>query len=252
MEVHHHPHVEKKNFKEYFLEFLMIFLAVTLGFFAENLREYLKNNEDTRKSMRSMVWDLRSDSIMYSSLLSGNEYCSRMNDTLIHLLSEKNTNTGHMYFLARNITAVFDFVRPNNRTFEQLKTAGSLSLINNESILDSITSYYQSLRWIDQQNNMLLDKLNEVHDGNSLLFEGSVFEKIFSNTYLNKEHNTMIVQEPTDNPPFMSHDPVSINTVILRYHYFGSVLRENDGATAVAAEQCNRLIMFLVKKYTLE
>lgn len=39
MEVHHHPHVEKKNFKEYFLEFLMIFLAVTLGFFAESLRE---------------------------------------------------------------------------------------------------------------------------------------------------------------------------------------------------------------------
>jgi len=31
MEVHHHPHVEKKNFKEYFLEFLMIFLAVTMG-----------------------------------------------------------------------------------------------------------------------------------------------------------------------------------------------------------------------------
>jgi hypothetical protein len=30
MEVHHHPHVEKKNFKEYFLEFIMIFLAVTL------------------------------------------------------------------------------------------------------------------------------------------------------------------------------------------------------------------------------
>jgi len=25
MEVHHHPHVEKKNFKEYFLEFIMIF-----------------------------------------------------------------------------------------------------------------------------------------------------------------------------------------------------------------------------------
>jgi len=36
MEVHRHPDVEKKRFKEYFLEFLMIFLAVTLGFFAEN------------------------------------------------------------------------------------------------------------------------------------------------------------------------------------------------------------------------
>jgi len=38
MEVHH-PHVEKKRFKEYFLEFIMIFLAVTMGFFAETIRE---------------------------------------------------------------------------------------------------------------------------------------------------------------------------------------------------------------------
>ena len=37
MEVHHHPHVEKKNFKEYFLEFVMIFLAVSYLFFAENM-----------------------------------------------------------------------------------------------------------------------------------------------------------------------------------------------------------------------
>jgi hypothetical protein len=32
MEVHHRPTVEKKHFKEYFLGFLMIFLAVTMGF----------------------------------------------------------------------------------------------------------------------------------------------------------------------------------------------------------------------------
>ena len=41
MEVHHHPDLrhEKKNFREYILEFVMIFLAVTMGFFAENIRE---------------------------------------------------------------------------------------------------------------------------------------------------------------------------------------------------------------------
>jgi len=44
MEVHHHPKVEKKNFKEYFLEGLMIFLAVTLGFFAETMRETIVEN----------------------------------------------------------------------------------------------------------------------------------------------------------------------------------------------------------------
>jgi hypothetical protein len=41
MEVHHHPdlHHRRKKFKEYLLEFVMIFLAVTMGFIAENVRE---------------------------------------------------------------------------------------------------------------------------------------------------------------------------------------------------------------------
>ncbi len=51
MEVHHHPdlHHKKKKFTEYLLEFLMIFLAVTLGFFAESLREGLADHAKERK-----------------------------------------------------------------------------------------------------------------------------------------------------------------------------------------------------------
>ena len=50
MEVHHHPdlHHKPKKWKEYFLEFLMIFLAVTLGFFAENIREHLSEKKRAR------------------------------------------------------------------------------------------------------------------------------------------------------------------------------------------------------------
>ena len=42
MEVHHHPHVptHSKPWKEYVLEGLMIFIAVTLGYGAENIREH--------------------------------------------------------------------------------------------------------------------------------------------------------------------------------------------------------------------
>src|ERR1700712_405235 len=61
MEVHHHPKVEKKNFKEYFLEFLMIFLAVTLGFFAENIRENIANHEREISYMHGIVNDLKAD-----------------------------------------------------------------------------------------------------------------------------------------------------------------------------------------------
>lgn len=41
MEVHKHPHhvTHKKKWNEYLLEFFMLFLAVFLGFIAENIRE---------------------------------------------------------------------------------------------------------------------------------------------------------------------------------------------------------------------
>src|ERR1700683_5358243 len=63
MEVHHHPDLlhEPKKWKEYFLEFLMIFLAVTMGFFAENIREGISDKEKERKYMESMLVDLKKD-----------------------------------------------------------------------------------------------------------------------------------------------------------------------------------------------
>lgn len=47
MEVHHHPnlHHKPKKWKEYFLEFLMIFHAVVLGFIAENIWEHFSENK---------------------------------------------------------------------------------------------------------------------------------------------------------------------------------------------------------------
>ena len=73
MEVHHHPHLphaEKRKFKEYFLEFLMIFLAVTLGFFAESLREHINDNEKREQYVQSLVEDLESDTARMGDIIN--------------------------------------------------------------------------------------------------------------------------------------------------------------------------------------
>src|SRR4030095_5589071 len=59
--VHHHPNVRKKNLKEYLLEGLMIFVAVTMGFFAESLREYFGDREKEAQYMHSLAEDLKKD-----------------------------------------------------------------------------------------------------------------------------------------------------------------------------------------------
>ena len=63
MEVHHHPdlHHKPKKWKEYFLEFLMIFLAVTMGFIAENIREHFVLKKHEKEYMVSLVRDLNND-----------------------------------------------------------------------------------------------------------------------------------------------------------------------------------------------
>ncbi len=108
MEVHHHPDLQhkKKNFKEYFLEFLMIFLAVTMGFFAENIREKLSNHSKEKEYIASIKNDLAADTASMNDFLP--YLISRVNqtDTLIKLLQTNGTtNRGSdMYYLARLTT----------------------------------------------------------------------------------------------------------------------------------------------------
>src|SRR5689334_16813622 len=124
MEVHHHPKVDAdrhrtKKLGEYFLEFIMIFLAVTLGFFAENIRERIKNDDEVKSDMQSMVGDLQSDLDMFSSFLASNQFSDRRIDTLITLLKQDRSNSPEIYFLARYITANNNTYTPNTKTFDQ-------------------------------------------------------------------------------------------------------------------------------------
>jgi hypothetical protein len=53
MEVHHPHHpTHKKNWSEYIIEFVMLFTAVTLGFFAENIREHLAEKALLEKKLK--------------------------------------------------------------------------------------------------------------------------------------------------------------------------------------------------------
>src|ERR1700741_1429785 len=100
MEVHHHPHVEKKNFKEYLLEGLMIFLAVSMGFIAENIREIIADNEKEKVSIESFVEDLEADQKYFKEQdIYFTERLQQL-DSLIALLNTKEriTNKNDFYY----------------------------------------------------------------------------------------------------------------------------------------------------------
>jgi hypothetical protein len=157
MEVHHHPqlHHEKKPWKEYFLEFLMIFLAVTMGFFAESLREHISDNKREKEYIRSFAEDLKKDTAALQHSIRRLNGDITNCDSIIRLyatnkLTQKpDSLVLQMSFGAGHSVDVFF----NDRTSSQLKGTGSMRLIRNKAIADSMLKYW---------NNQF--KLQQMHD----------------------------------------------------------------------------------------
>jgi|HubBroStandDraft_2_1064218.scaffolds.fasta_scaffold73549_2 hypothetical protein len=90
MEVHHHPdlHHQKKPWKEYLLEGLMIFIAVMMGFIAENIREDITNNQHAHELTAQLVADLKADTSHLEKVIDEQTKIREANDSLITLLQQ--------------------------------------------------------------------------------------------------------------------------------------------------------------------
>ena len=85
MEIHHHPnlHHKPKPWKEYLLEFLMIFLAVSMGFFAESYREHLSDQSKEKEYVHSLIEDLKTDQRLLSKHIEDMQSGISMMDSMI-------------------------------------------------------------------------------------------------------------------------------------------------------------------------
>ena len=85
MEVHHHPEVGNKNFKDYLLEGLMIFLAVTMGFIAESLRENINSKDKEQEYVVSFVNNLEKDKTSLDNCILDNKKKIKGLDSILSL-----------------------------------------------------------------------------------------------------------------------------------------------------------------------
>ena len=146
MEVHHHTNTERKKWTHYFWEFLMLFFAVTAGFFVENQRDHYVEHLREKVFIRSYVEDLKQDTanITFNTALRNSKIM--IMDSLIKLLNSPNPNQDgrSAYYFGRRVTRSTLF-QANDRTIKQLKNAGGLRLIRNQTASNTIMEYDQSI-----------------------------------------------------------------------------------------------------------
>ncbi|MBS1501821.1 MAG: hypothetical protein JST32_07150 [Bacteroidetes bacterium] len=127
MEVHHHPEVEKKGFKEYLLEGLMIFLAVLMGFIAENIREGITEHKRAAEFAGSYYGDIKKDTLLLHQALRFSAHKIAAIDSMIAVLHQPETLSADTIFYRKGLvsTQVLPF-EPTTGSYEQIKSSGAI------------------------------------------------------------------------------------------------------------------------------
>ena len=133
MEVHHHSHHPKK-WKEYITEFLMLFLSVSLGFMAENIREHQIEKQREIAYLQNVHEDLRLDLNNIDNVLNQNKSRLLLLDTFFNAIKNKTITNEEAYYYIRNLVLRATF-ESSHVGLDQIKSAGGLRMVKNKEIV---------------------------------------------------------------------------------------------------------------------
>jgi len=197
MEVHHHSH-KPKNWKEYITEFIMLFAAVTLGFFAENLREHSIISHRIEQNKLAILKDLENDAVTIDSLLANEQLIINRFDRVINLLYLQKNKVINESQLIDSIKAFPEMIAAtftlyvNNSSFKNMQSSGLLSYVEEEDLKNSLSYYYEVVFKRIESNNVFFDQAGKEFGTTMPLGIGSYFRKMRndqSNYDLNKPSN---------------------------------------------------------------
>ena len=239
MEVHHHSH-KPKNWKEYITEFVMLFAAVTLGFFAENVREHQIIEHKTEQNLHSIILDLKKDSILIQDRIKEYEnasvYLHKLNDVFVEYQVNKlpkNEYLDTVLLISDSLIFGTSFYI-NNSSYKNTIASGSFSNINSIELKRTISNYYEVYGAKLNDNNKILDDVAEYYTVNTLPKPGGIIADIIERTDSKKVEilkkyykDNGLFEKSILSKDFIIYNQKTIDRVLL-YLYLMEVFEENN------------------------
>ncbi len=236
-----------KNTKEYLLEGLMIFVAVCLGFFAEQLRENIVDLQHEKQYMQSMVEDLETDLERLPVVIRGyNGRNKNATDSLPMLLTKAKLNepANEIYYHLRGLIRYVSFKAfINERTITQMKNTGEMRLISNNKVTDSILVYYRNIDYLLSLEAYLFLEKNALRERLSSILDGNAYDKVIN-------AKDQIIR-PVETLYLKSTDPKEINDYILRISDIKGLSRNLALQFSNLQAQAGRLRDLIKQEYAL-
>jgi hypothetical protein len=258
MEVHHHAHDpatphHKKNWKSYFWEFLMLFLAVFCGFLAEYQLELTVERHREKEYAALLIQDLKNDTINTNETIEQVKKVLASIDSISSIVYKGvsgNKVSGSFYYHSQ-IGAFSPIMIWNDATLIQLTQSGNLRYFRNHKLVNKLSAYYSMQSYVRSLN---------IGDRDRRDVSLAIRSRILNNHYF-KYYSKV---KPTDSLPIpdslminmipiQSNDPQLLNEYANSYENRRGIINlilTNTYPKAIS--NARELILLLKKEYQLE
>ena len=248
MEVHTHSHTPRKKWTHYFWEFLMLFLAVTLGFLVENQREHYIEHQREQQFIQSLFNDIKADTANIAKIIIARTAKERMLDSLAFMMNSPRpidfVKLIYPYAILAGRMLPYRFV-PNDGTMQQLKNSGALRLIRNRAVVDSISKYDIDVRNMLGQYAVEENQIEHYRTAAAKIFDALIFSQMI-------DENAAVARPAPDNSSFQSFSSRELYEWNYRIYGLSGINKANRRDLRLLLKQATGLLGILKKQYHLE
>jgi len=254
MEVHAHTHTPRKKWTHYFWEFLMLFLAITLGFFVENKREHYIETQRVKEFARTLAFDIASDTLNMSYITNRINIQIKNTDSLaVYMKSHKPHEIRNIVLFTLTILDRYPAYRWSRSTLEQIKNSGSLRYFG-DTMVRYISSYDALSRHMDEDHRNDEEMANRAAASKDKIVDISYSNEFAQSLYLHFDSTIKTVNyqkfAANDKTPLLTTDSITLKIFLneklnIRRNLY---IRANDELRSLI-NQGRRLIEKLKNKY---
>ena len=142
MEVHAHTHTPRKKWTHYFWEFLMLFFALTLGFFVENQREHYIEKQRAKALAKNLYKEIYADSIAVQQKITNRNKKEEQTVFFINYVKDSSlttlSNQFYPAFTWSFLQSAQLLFEPNDGILNQLRNSGELRYFKSSELQEKI------------------------------------------------------------------------------------------------------------------
>lgn len=234
-----------KSWKKYFIEFLMLFLAVTLGFFADNIRDGFTDKAREKEYIISMIEDAENDKENIQKAIQNNTRRKQILDSLSKFCFNYDSKVDSINIKLYKYYAIVlfrpDFLNPSELTMQQLKNAGGMRLIKSKEAINAILRYDLAEKKLVNQQHYYENYQNNTIESGFKIFNYKIYNTFKANQKPDSVDFELLTNDKIRLVEFGNHAFMYSGVV----EYYTMLLEEKS-------KQADTLISTLQKEYKID